>query len=455
MIKIMPLGGAEEIGASCIYINIDGTGLLLDCGTHPQRNGLESIPRFDLIEHLPLDYVFISHAHQDHIGALPILIKRFPHVIIYTTPQTQEIANLTLHNSVSILEKEVDDPSLLLYSHEEIDLLVKSIIAVDYNDEIELKGLRHKSLEPIFVKLVDAGHILGSASILIKFKQKTYFYTGDIKTTPQQIMNGAQLPKSIVNTLITETTYGSNQPKSFNDFKTEKERFAKSINEILVKGGSVLVPVFALGKTQELLSIIYSLMQKGKIVEVPIYTGGVGSKISRVYDKNRFKVNVWNKNFELSDVPQENLMQIKDLTHFNRHNGIVLAASGMMIEKTTSFILAKHWLRQKDFGIFFVGYVDQDSPAYKVYSAMQNEKIKLTEFSEPIELKCKVDKFRFPSHSNRSEIFELVKKYKPDEVILLHGENSSRDWFGFNILKEFPNIKVYAPDSGSEIMIES
>lgn len=455
MIKIIPLGGADDIGASCIYVNIDGSGFLLDCGVHPKKKGMDSLPKFELIENLPLDYVLISHAHQDHIGALPVLIKKFPHVIIYTTSQTQEIAHLTLHNSVSILEKEFNDPSMILYTHEEIDMLVKSIVAIDYSDEIELKGLRHKSLEPIWVKFYDAGHILGSASIHIKFKHRSYLYTGDLKTSPQQIMSGAQLPIGQINTLITETTYGSLSTKNIPTLQNEKKRFAKEINKIISKGGSVLIPVFALGKTQEILAIIYSLMKKGNITDVPIYTGGIASKISQVYDKNRYKVNVRDKNFELENIPQENLMEINDFTHFNKKPGIVLAASGMMIENTTSFKLAKHWLRQYNFGIFFVGYVDDESPAHKITSAIKGEMIKLTEYSESIEMKCEVNKFTFPSHSNRLEIFDLVKKYKPNEVILLHGENSSRDWFGFNILKEFPDTKVYAPDPGSEILIES
>lgn len=455
MIKIMPLGGAEEIGASCIYLNIDGTGLLLDCGVDPKKKGLDSLPKLKLLDNLPLDYVFISHAHQDHIGGLPILIKQFPHVIIYTTSQTQEIANLTLHNTVSILEKEFDDPSLLLYSHKEIDMLVRSIIAVDYDDEIELKGMRHKSLEPLIVKFYDAGHILGSASILIRYKQRSYFYTGDIKTSPQQLLSGAKLPNYLFDAIITETTYGSIPVKKLPKLQDEKKRFAKAMNKIIGGGGSVLIPVFALGKTQEILAIIFSLMKKGELTEVPIYTGGVGTKISNVYDKNRFKVNVRDKNFELGDVPQEELYEINDPTHFNRNQAIVLAASGMMIEGTSSYKLAKHWLRHKNFGIFFVGYVDPDSPAYKISSAQINEKIKFSELSDPAEVKCVVDKFSFPSHSNRKEVFDLITKHNPKQVILVHGENSSRDWFGFNILKEYPEIKVYAPDIGSEIKIES
>lgn len=454
MIKILPLGGCDEIGASSIYLNIDGTGILLDCGIHPKKKGVESLPKFSLLEPLPLDYVFISHAHQDHIGALPILIKKFPHLLVYTTTQTKEIANITMHNAVSIIEKEFRDESLLLYTHEEIDLLIKAIIAVDYNDEIELKGLRHKSLEPVYINFLDAGHILGAASILIRYKHKSVWYTGDIKTSPQKIMNGARIPHHKIDTLITETTYGKIPVSKLPLLKDEEKRFLKEINKIISQDGSVLVPVFALGKTQEVLAIISSLLKKGNLMDVPIYIGGVGVKISQVYDKNRFVVNVRDKNFELKAIPHENFYDFNDPHHYKKKPGIVLAASGMMIEGTQSFKLAKYWLRQKDFGIFFVGYVDEDAPAFKILNSQQSDKIKLTEFLEEIERKCTVHKFQFPSHSNREEIFSLIKKTKPSQVVLVHGEDEARDWFGYNILKEYPNTKVYAPSTGAEIIIE-
>ena len=105
MIKFLPLGGAGEIGANCYYLNIAGTGIILDCGMHPQKTGLDSLPHFSLIENQPVDFVLISHAHQDHLMSLPFLVKRHPYIKIITTRQTRELAELTLHNSVSIMKK--------------------------------------------------------------------------------------------------------------------------------------------------------------------------------------------------------------------------------------------------------------------------------------------------------------------------------------------------------------
>ena len=103
MIKFLPLGGAQEIGASCFYLNIDDTGIILDAGLHPRERGINALPDFDLIKNENVDAVLISHAHQDHIAALPFLIRNHPYLQIFCTTQTLEIAEKTLHNSSRIL----------------------------------------------------------------------------------------------------------------------------------------------------------------------------------------------------------------------------------------------------------------------------------------------------------------------------------------------------------------
>ena len=152
MFTLIPLGGAGEIGASCFYLNIEGTGIILDCGMHPKKTGIDSLPAFDLIKDLPVDFVLISHAHQDHLGALPFLVKNHPYVRIITTPQTRAIAELTLHDSVSILKEQIgENEGINFYSREEIDLLIQSIEYIAYGDEFFLTGYQHKSSEPIKV----------------------------------------------------------------------------------------------------------------------------------------------------------------------------------------------------------------------------------------------------------------------------------------------------------------
>src|SRR3990172_9278505 len=169
MITFLPLGGANDIGASCYYLGIEGTGIILDCGTHPRKVGVDSLPFFDLIKDFNVDAALISHAHQDHIDALPYLVQKHPYLRIITTPQTRAIAELTLHNSVNILREQLKDQiNIRAYTHEEIDLLIQSMEWISYGEPFGMEGYRHSSLEPITGSFHDAGHILGSAGILVE-----------------------------------------------------------------------------------------------------------------------------------------------------------------------------------------------------------------------------------------------------------------------------------------------
>ena len=457
MIKFLPLGGAEDIGASCFYLNISGTGILLDCGIHPSKKGLESLPKFELLNDLPLDFVFISHAHQDHLGSLPFLIQRIPHAIIFSTPQTKEIAELTLHNAANILTNSKNEENgFRIYTHEEIDLLVRSIRTEEYEKMFEVKGLRHSSPSPIKITFYDAGHILGAAGILIEHNEERIFYTGDINLSDQTIMSGSDLSKIKKNdTLILESTYAGTDSGKLGTWQSEQKRFTKEVNQILQKGGSVLIPVFALGKTQELLASIHLLMGKGKLTEANIYTSGIGKEISSVYDRNRYLVRRKNIELELRDIPQFNIFEIEDYNYFKKNPGIVLASSGMMLEGTTSFRLLDFWLRQELFGIFGVGYMDLETPGYKIMNSKKGDTIQLTEFHSPQLINCHIERFYFPSHSKREELLKIVSATSPKCVVIVHGQHQAQDWLGLQILTSYKKIKLYSAQVGNQIIISA
>jgi cleavage and polyadenylation specificity factor subunit 3 len=454
MISFIPLGGGSEIGANCYYLNIEGTGVIIDCGMHPQKTGKEALPDFELIREKDVDYVLISHAHQDHLSGLPFLVQQHPYIRIVTTPQTRALAELTLHDAVSILSQQVTEDDFKIYSHDEINLLIQSIEYKAIGEAFEIKGYNNRDTEPVRITFYDAGHILGSASILIEHKGCRVFYTGDINLKSQSWMRGALLPKIKVDVLLTETTYGATDSATINNWKKESERFASAANKVINEDGSILIPVFSLGKMQELLKTIWQLMEKGRLVKTDIHTGGIARKISRVYDYNRFVVNSSDPEFELSKVAQKDLYEVENPEEFFRHPCIVLASSGMMIEGTASFRLAHRWLKQKDSAIFTVGYMERETPGYIISTAERGMKIRLSKLSEETEVKCTIKRFRFSAHSIREDLLKVVDKLNPEKVILIHGDPPAINWIGASILKTNKNRKVYAAETGREIVLK-
>jgi len=452
MSEFLPLGGAGEIGANCYYLNINNVGIILDCGMHPQKTGLDSLPKFELLENKPTDYVLISHAHQDHLNALPFLIKRFPHLKIITTPQTRAVAELTLHNAISILKRQVDESEFEIYSRIEVNLLIKSINYKSYNEKFILNSLNN--VQEIEAEFFDAGHIIGSAGILLRVNGQKIFFTGDINLSSQTILPGANLPSEKIDILITEATYGATDSSVLNNWEKEVERFSSAINKIINNGGSVLIPVFALGKLQEMLATIWLQMKRNKITSVDIYTGGIGNKINRIYDYNRYVVNRNESELVISDIPQKNLNELTDFDELFKFPSVVLASSGMMVESTNSFMLAKRWLHKKDSAIFTVGYMDPSTPGSIISKARRGDKIQLTERERKVEIKCEIKNFRFSAHSKKEDLVSLVKKLNPDKIVLIHGDKEAIDWMGASILKQFPGKKVYAAANFKEIIFD-
>jgi len=463
MIRFIPLGGAGEIGASSFYLNIDGTGIILDCGMHPQKRGAKALPDFSLVKNEPVDYVLISHAHQDHLSSLPYLVKQHPYIKIVSTPQTRALAELTLHDSVSIMREQLtDDDPIELYTHNEIDLLIQSMEYRAYNEEFIVTGYSHKGKEPVKACFYDAGHILGSAGILLEYKGKRIFYTGDINLEKQALLTGAELPRHKADILLLETTYGATDSSSILEWEKEALRFAQKSNKILAEGGSILIPVFSLGKQQEILATIWQLMQSGKLTFTDIYTGGLANKISRVYDYNRYTVRRQDSGFEIKSIPQRDLYMVENPEEFFKQPCFVLASSGMFIEGTASFRLAKRWLKQKKSAIFTVGYMEETTPGYKIINSKKGDKIKLSDFWSEEELKCSVEIFRFSSHSRREGLLEIVRKLSPSNLILVHGDPPAIDWIGAAVLKRKsvlsknndPDVplKVFLAETGREIL---
>ncbi|MCE1189508.1 MAG: MBL fold metallo-hydrolase [Ignavibacteria bacterium] len=453
-LTILPLGGGNEIGANCYYIHWGGTGIVLDVGIHPKKEGLESLPDFSQIYNAPVDDIILTHAHQDHIGALPFFIREFPHTRIMATYPTAIMARIALHNSIRILREQlIKHPEFKIYSHEEVELMLRTIRDIAYRKPFQCKGFSIPESEAIEAELYDSGHILGSCGVRLQKNGHSFFYTGDINLRAQSIEVPAQRPPGKVHTLLVEATLGATDPDALPDWDEECSRLARECNRIFSKNGSVLIPVFAIGKTQELLSVIWKLMEEGKMMKVPIYTGGIGRKVAKIYDKFRYMVPVQNPRRELKDIPQIPLNGNVEYHSLVQEPCIVLASSGMMVHRTASYNIAKVFLRNPYSAICTVGYMDEESPGYRIAHAKQGDKIRLTDYSEETRVQCEILNFRFTSHARRDDLLEYIFSLHVDNVVLTHGDADAVAWMGEQILRENRGIRVFAAEPGKKIEI--
>ena len=247
------------------------------------------------------------------------------------THATRDLSHVTLHNGARLLRSDIADHVprewLEFYNRDAIELLRYAFEAIRYDEPLTFRGYQGRS--DVTATFHWAGHILGSAGIGLSCKGLNILHTGDVQFEHQAVIPKATFPRHHVDVLITEATNGSED--SMPSIGEESKRLAAFINSISEKNGSILIPCFALGKMQEMLVLLYGMMRRGSIPYLPIHTGGMGVRISKIYDQYCYSDPMRRPGFEISDVAQESIQRGE------LHNGsylktpsIVLASSGMM-----------------------------------------------------------------------------------------------------------------------------
>src|SRR5947208_1300950 len=278
--KFTNLTRRTEIGANSYYLELDGHRLVLDCGMHPKLEGEEALPNFKPLLDRRLDAIIISHAHQDHIGTLPVLMRRQPQARVFMPEPTAAIGDALLHNSVNVMTRQREELGVMLYplfTHRETDRASDLWQFCPVRQRITISGERARPNETgeLTFEFYDAGHVLGSAGILLTGQSQTVFYTADVNFDDQTIMQSAVFPEKAIDILIMECTRGDHATPPEWSRHGEEQRLADAIEEAFTHGGCVLIPVFALGKTQELLGMLYQFRRANLFQDCPIYIGGL------------------------------------------------------------------------------------------------------------------------------------------------------------------------------------
>ncbi|MEA3213499.1 MAG: cleavage and polyadenylation specificity factor subunit 3 [Chthoniobacter sp.] len=442
-----------EIGANSYLLEAAGKRIVLDSGLHPRFDGEAALPQLSLVAGDTVDAILLSHAHQDHVGSLPVLMRRQPRAPVFMTEATRQLSEVMLHNSVNVMLKKREEgvTSYPLFTHREIDVAAKRWQPVPLHQRFDVTGERLPVNDDaeLTIEFFDAGHILGSVGTLIRARGRTIFYTGDVQFDNQTVVQAARFPQEPLDVLIVETTRGDRATPDGFTRAGEELRLAQAIQAAFARGAAILLPVFALGKTQELLAMFHQFRRQGLLGLGPIYIGGLGTKLTEIYDRLAHQTPRQNHDLQILDAVAPFTMAGKSAGETPLRGGRIYAlSSGMMTEKTLSNVYARQFLSDPHHALFFVGYADPQSPAGRIRLAAPGEHVQLSAEFPPQPLQCQVEAFNFSAHASRETLRSYINQVRPKKVILVHGDRPAIEWFRATLQSDLPASEIMTPTPG-------
>lgn len=456
--RITNLNPDSDVGASAWFVEMEGFRLLLDAGTHPRREGRPSLPLYGLVKDPELDAIALSHCHHDHVGSLPVALRHFPQSHVLMTELSYFLVERVLHNSVNVMTRQRDELGIKeypLYSHDEVDEIAPRFQGFKYNREVDWAAFRKTRagfLSPT-VEFYDAGHALGSAGIMVRGRKETLFYTGDVCFHNQTILNRARFEDVRADVLIMETTRGNRVLPAGFTREGEIERLSQALQQVLQRKGSVLIPTFALGRTQEILALLAILMEQGKLRRQPIYIGGLGRVFTEIYDLESHRTHRQHPNLQLHEALNLVVLEKGQAESMGLNGRLFVITAGMMTEKTAAHELGSRMIGDPRHAIFLVGYTDPDTPGGRLRAARPGETFLFSPSGGEVTRACDVREFDLTAHANREDLLAFVGEVEPRAVLLGHGEQASRNWFEEQIRARHPKIKILQPQPGQQVEI--
>jgi Cft2 family RNA processing exonuclease len=443
--KLTDLNRDGGIGANSQFIQLGDFNLLIDCGLHPKIAGRKAAPELSKIREKPLDLIIITHCHLDHIGSLPIVMREHPNTQVVMSQGSRMLVERMLHNSASVMLRQKADDGIAdypLFTHDEIDRCVSRLHAVPF---AQTKRYRSANDE-IQVTFHPAGHVAGAAGVEIKHKHRSVFLTGDVLFEDQRTLKGAKFPSGPYDTLVLETTRGATERPVGKTRASEMQRLVDSINDTIQRGGSYLIPVFALGRMQEILTIIHDARRFRKLVDCPIIASGLGMDLCDYFDEITRKTKTLQ--FNRSVIKELKIKPLPKKLEAGRDyeaNALYIISSGMMVERTPSYVLASGLLGHARNSIGFVGYCDKDTPGGHLLHTRQGEAFLFKTSDVKCKVKARVEKFELSGHADREELLAFAQQTKARSIVLTHGDPPARAWMAEQIAKTMPGTKVLDP----------
>ncbi|MBP7141527.1 MAG: MBL fold metallo-hydrolase [Opitutaceae bacterium] len=443
--NLIDLNREGGIGANSLFLRLGDLRILVDCGMNPKLAGRAATPDLGKLRGISLDLIIVTHCHLDHIGSLPLVMREHPDTPVILSTSSRMLIERMLHNSASVMTRQKEElqlPDLPLFTHAEIDRLSKRFTPIPFGQAKRFRGNR----DEIEVILHPAGHVVGAAGVEIHHKHRGIFITGDVLFEDQRTLSGAKFPAGHFDTLIMETTRGSTERPIDKGRVREFGRLIDSINDTIQRGGSYLIPVFALGRMQEVLSIVHDARKFGKLVDCPIFASGLGMDLADYFDEIARKTRQINfnrniiKELKIKPAPRK-LNPGED----PQQNGLYIISSGMMVENTPSYALASGLLGHARNTIGFVGYCDPDTPGGALLASKPGDTFVFDTLHVKTKVKARVERFELSGHADREELLQFALQTEARTVVLTHGDPPARAWFMQQLTDKAPQMKVLDP----------
>ncbi|XP_072057471.1 cleavage and polyadenylation specificity factor subunit 3-II isoform X1 [Arachis hypogaea] len=482
-IETLVLGAGQEVGKSCVVVNINGKRIMFDCGMHMGVSDHRRYPNFSLISptgdfDTALSCIIITHlycintlflrfhyfliikishslilysyifffgiicdSHLDHLGALVYFTEVCGfHGPIYMTYPTKALAPLMLEDYRKVLVERRGEEEQFNSDH--IAECMKKVIAVDLRQTIQVD----KDLQ---IRAYYAGHVLGAAMFHAKVGDSEMVYTGDYNMTPDRHLGAAQIDRLRLDLLITESTYGT----TIRDSKYAREReFLDAVHKCVSAGGKVLIPTFGLGRAQELCILMDDYWERMNL-KVPIYFSAGLTKQANVYYKMLIN---WTSQKIKDSYPTNNAFDFKNVCKYERSvldtpGPCVLFASPGMISGGLSLEVFKRWAPFENTLVALPGYCLPGTVGHVLMS--KPPKIELDPNTK-IDVRCQVHQLAFSPHTDSKGIMDLIKFLSPKHVILVHGEKPKMVSLKEKIHSEM-GIPCYHPANNETVSVPS
>ncbi|HWQ17444.1 MAG TPA: MBL fold metallo-hydrolase [Sulfolobales archaeon] len=413
------LGAGREVGRAAIAIEREGQFILLDYGVTFDDNDIPVLPL--TIPPSRIRAHIVTHSHLDHVGASPLLyVSAEPRA--YMTPITRDISRLMLYDFLKI------SSYYLPFETAEVDRFLGNTESMDYGNE--------RSIDSFTVRFSDAGHIPGSAMVLLETGGKRILYTGDVNTIETRLVGPADTSNMDAEVLIIESTYGDIDHA---DRKTVEDRLIESVKEVVENGGTVLIPAFSLSRSQEILALLAERLRN-----IPISYDGMIRPITEIM--LRYKKYI--RRPEALEEVEKRCIQIDSWSirrKIWREPGVIVASAGMLKGGPALYYL-KRIADNKNSAVFLVSYQGKNTPG-----RMLLEKGVFMENGPRVV--ARIEWFDFSAHAGKTGLLSIVKSLKSlEKIIIIHTDPDVGESFANTVRRE-TGIDAILPRVGDVIEI--